>query len=143
MECLSQIIADTDMTIVSVVIDKTKHKAKYTNPEHPYHLAMQFGLERIYDFLHTHDQHESTVHVVFEARGAKEDRDLELEFRRVCDGNNRNKINYPMRIVIADKKTNSEGLQLADLTARPISCPSSPAPVETPQPIIASTLCLS
>ena len=42
-----------------------------------------------------------------------------LEFRRVCDGANRSKRPYPLRIVIADKKTNSEGLQLADLTARP------------------------
>lgn len=120
MGSLSQIISDADMTIISVVIDKKKHKEKYTTPGHPYHLAMQFGLERIYDFLRIKEQHESTIHVVFEARGSKEDLSLELEFRRVCDGNNRNNKNYPMRIVIADKKTNSEGLQLADLTARPI-----------------------
>ena len=59
-------------------------------------------------------------YVVFvDESGAKEDASLELEFRRVCDGANRDRKNYPFSILIADKKTNSEGLQLADLTARP------------------------
>lgn len=37
-----------------------------------------------------------------------------------CDRNNRNGTEYPFEIIMADKKTNSEGLQLADLIARPI-----------------------
>jgi hypothetical protein len=45
---------------------------------------------------------------------------LELEFRRLCDGGNFHRCALPFEMVIADKKTNSEGLQLADLTARPI-----------------------
>lgn len=57
--------------------------------------------------------------MIFEARGVKEDAALELEFRRVCDGANRGGRPYPFHLLIADKKTNSEGLQLADLTARP------------------------
>jgi hypothetical protein len=41
--------------------------------------------------------------------------------RRVGDGaNRRRRTLLPLNIVIADKRTNSEGLQLADLTARPI-----------------------
>jgi len=50
----------------------------------------------------------------------KEDRDLELEFRRICDGANRWGRQLPFAIKFADKKTNSSGLQLADLVARPI-----------------------
>jgi hypothetical protein len=80
---------------------------------------MQFGLERVAHFLSLRGQGNGETMVICEARGAKEDAELELEFRRVCDGANRSRRPYPLRIVIADKKTNSEGLQLADLTARP------------------------
>ena len=55
-----------------------------------------------------------------EARGAKEDKELELEFRRICDGANFFHKPLPFDMIIADKKTNSEGMQFADLTARPI-----------------------
>ena len=77
------------------------------------------GLERLADFLAIKGQQDRETRVICEARGAREDAELELEFRRVCDGANRGRKNYPFSILIADKKTNSEGLQLADLTARP------------------------
>ena len=116
---LTNVIAETDMTMIAVVIDKIKHKSKYSKPEHPYHLAMQFGLERIAAFMAIQGLADCETWVVFEARGPKEDAALELEFRRVCDGANRSGKPYPLSILISDKKTNSEGLQLADLTARP------------------------
>lgn len=59
-------------------------------------------------------------HVVFEQRGPKEDDELELEFRRICDGQNNREINLPFEIIFSDKKAMSSGLQLADLVARPI-----------------------
>jgi len=53
-------------------------------------------------------------------RGKNEDKDLELEFLRICDGNNfaSDKMNF--NLVFADKKSNSAGLQIADLVARPV-----------------------
>lgn len=71
-------------------------------------------------FLRLNGQHELLTHVVCEARGAREDADLELACRRVCDGDNRSKKPFNFDIVICDKKANSEGLQLADLMACPI-----------------------
>lgn len=117
---LTDIIAATNVTVIAVVIDKVQHKVRYEQPYHPYHLAMQFGLERVHNFLRLNGQEGAETVVIFEARGAKEDQALELEFRRVCDGANRYRKPLPLRIVVADKKCNSEGLQLADLTARPI-----------------------
>ncbi|MDO5104068.1 MAG: DUF3800 domain-containing protein [Lautropia sp.] len=117
---LTNIIADVDFRLVAVVIDKRKLKARYSSPEHPYHLALKFGLERIYLFLREVGQHELLTHIVCEARGAKEDGELELAFRRIRDGDNVCNQPLPFELVVADKKTNSEGLQLADLTARPI-----------------------
>ena len=45
---------------------------------------------------------------------------MELQFRRVRDGNNGFGKPLRLEIVIANKQVNSEGLQLADLVARPI-----------------------
>jgi hypothetical protein len=59
-------------------------------------------------------------HVLVECRGKKEDAELELEFRRICDGENPGNQVLPFDIVFADKKTNLAGLQLADLVARPM-----------------------
>ena len=120
IERLTQTIADAPMTLVAVVIDKARHKARYTAPEHPYHLALKYGLERVQDFLVQRGQGGRLTAVVCEARGAKEDKEMELAFRRVCDGDNRSRRPYPFSIVVADKRCNSEGLQLADLVARPV-----------------------
>lgn len=64
-------------------------------------------------------QDNALTYIVCEARGAKEDAELS-EFRRIRDGANYFHRPLPFDLIIADKKTNSEGLQLADLTARPI-----------------------
>jgi hypothetical protein len=59
--------------------------------------------------------------VLVECRGKKEDAELELEFRRIRDGANlRMRAMSCIELVFIDKKANSTGLQLADLTARPI-----------------------
>jgi hypothetical protein len=55
-----------------------------------------------------------------ERRGRLEDRELELEFRRNCDGQNSGNLSWPFEVVFADKKANLTGLQLADLVARPV-----------------------
>lgn len=120
LNALTNIIEAADFRLVAVVIDKRKLKAKYANPEHPYHLAMEFGLERIYRYIKNAGQDNRLTHLVCEARGAKEDAELELEFRRIRDGRNIFNKPLPFELVVADKKTNSEGMQLADLTARPI-----------------------
>jgi len=120
MQRLGNIIEETPFHLISIIIDKIKHRERYSSPEHPYHLALQLALERLAGFLRTRGEKEKTVSVMCEARGGKEDKALELAFRRVCDGDNFNKERYPYEIVIADKKCNSEGLQLADLIARPV-----------------------
>lgn len=120
MSKLTDIMKDSDFTLLAVLIDKRKLKSRYVNPAHPYHLAMEFGLERLYRFVKEKKQENNLTYLVCESRGAKEDKQLELEFRRICDGENYFRKPLPFDIVIVDKKVNSEGLQLADLTARPI-----------------------
>ena len=55
-----------------------------------------------------------------EQRGRREDNEIELAFRRIRDGSNYRGAMASFELVFADKKINSAGLQLADLTARPI-----------------------
>ena len=61
------------------------------------------------------------THFIVEARGKREDTELELEFRRICEGGNGLGQVLPFRLVMADKRTNSEGLQIADMVARPVA----------------------
>ena len=58
--------------------------------------------------------------MIVERRGVKEDKELELEFRRICDGSNPRGLQMPFKILFSDKKAMSSGLQLADLVARPV-----------------------
>lgn len=120
MSSLTQIMASADFTLIAVVIDKLQLKRRDLPLGHPYHLAMELGLERLTRLLEGQGQAERLTHVICEARGAEEDRELELQFRRICDGANPLKRRLPFDVLICDKKTNSEGLQLADLTARPV-----------------------
>lgn len=105
---------DLKFVIISSVILKEKFKPK-DGLQHPYHYALQHCLSKLNLFLKEKGEHEKLTHIVFESRGAVEDRELELEFRRLCDAKN-----YQFDIILADKKSNSSGLQIADLVARPI-----------------------
>ena len=87
----------------------------------PYHLALQFGLERVFRLLTERGQEGRLTHFIVEARGKREDTELELEFRRICEGGNGLGQGLPFRLVMADKRTNSEGLQIADMVARPVA----------------------
>jgi hypothetical protein len=117
MDELTSLIGEKNFILISCVIDKRRLKEKSSNP---YHLALGFCLETLYQLMQEKNQDRLTTHVVVECRGKKEDRDLELEFRRICGGMNSMDRQLPFQIIIADKKTNSTGLQLADLVARPV-----------------------
>jgi hypothetical protein len=117
---LTGIIETSNFILISCVIDKAELKNKPGTLPNPYHVALGFCLETLYEFLQEKNQDGTTTHVLVECRGKKEDNELELEFRRMCDGENRLGIALPFNIIFADKKVNSAGLQLADLVARPI-----------------------
>ena len=117
---LTDIIEIVPFKLVCTVINKEAYRHHYQNPDNPYHVALGYGLERVYAYLKDQQQHKVMTHIVVEKRGKVEDNELELEFRRICDGRNYNRVTLPFEIVFADKKSNSVGLQLADLIARPI-----------------------
>lgn len=117
---LTDIVEATQFALVATAIRKEQLREQYANPENPYHLALGFGLERVFFYLRGVGAAATKTHVVVEKRGKQEDSELELEFRRVCDGQNYLRQTLPFEVVFADKKSNSAGLQMADLIARPV-----------------------
>jgi len=120
-------IGQAEFRYIASVIKKEELIKRYTNPFNPYEIAMLFCMEKLLDMMSLNAQSGKAVHVICESRGKNEDRDLELEFRRICD--NEKKWGYKSRdfsdinfqLICADKKSNSAGLQLVDLIARPIA----------------------
>lgn len=124
---LTGLIAAAPFQVIASIIDKNRLKEKYISPYNPYEVALLFCMERALNHLRQQGETGKRVSVLFESRGRQEDEELELEFRRICD--NRSNWGYKrpdfqlMRFehLFVDKKSNSTGLQLADLVARPLA----------------------
>ena len=120
MDRLSSIMAASNFILIACVVDKLRLSRNEGVSSNPYHIALGVCLEALREFLAEKQQDKFKTHVLVECRGKKEDAELELEFRRICDGDNPGNRVLPFDIVFADKKTNLAGLQLADLVARPV-----------------------
>jgi len=119
MDDMNRFVEQAPFTVIAAVINKAQLKLKYPLPRNPYHWALEFGLERLRFHLMGLRAPVGLVHVVFESRGSREDAELELEFRRLAPAEYHG-TDYRFEPVFASKGTNSTGLQLADLIARPI-----------------------
>lgn len=113
-------MSEIPMTIISAVINKKKLTDKYVYPDDPYSIALTFCMERTQSFLEDNGQPDRKTFAIFESRGKKEDRLLELVFRRVSQGGNYKGKYMPLEILFASKQANLAGLQISDLIARPI-----------------------
>jgi Protein of unknown function (DUF3800) len=125
MNDLTQLLVDSPFQVFVVAIDKKQLKEKYSDPWNPYHISLSICMERLRNFLVQQGEKHKLIHVVFESRGKNEDNELELEFRRITDNKSswgyRN-VNFKyarFEPIFAKKNTNSAGLQIADLIARP------------------------
>ena len=121
LERINVVINAMPVTIVAAVIDKRALVQQYAYPADPYSISLAFCMERLQMFLMERGQAAATTHLLVECRGEKEDKDLELAFRRICDGANFVGRMPNLDIRFMDKKHNSTGLQVADLVAYPIA----------------------
>ena len=123
---VNDLVLTAEADVIAAVIDKPRLKARYANPWSPYEIALHFCMETLLARLRRYNQMGRLVHVLFESRGRTEDAALELHFRRIA--NNQANWGYAKPDFLAcqwepkfvDKRSNSSGLQLADLFARPI-----------------------
>ena len=120
VERLHSIMDASNFILIACVVDKARLSRAEGAGSNPYHIALGICLESLRNFLVEKGQDSLQTHVLVECRGKKEDRELELEFRRICDGDNVGNRHLPFDVVFAEKKTNLAGLQLADLVARPV-----------------------
>lgn len=117
---VGRLVEESPFTVVASVIRKEEFASSSLSGLNPYHVALEFGLERVFLHLQPKKQRGKKVFVVFEARGKKEDAELELEFRRILDETKTEGMGEMFKFRCVSKQVNSSGLQIADLIARPI-----------------------
>ncbi len=117
---LNAILSNTTYVLIYSVIDKHAYVEKHAEPKNPYDLSMSFILERAFPHLHGLNQSASQTSVIVECRGAQEDRQLAMAVQRIVEGGNACGRPFPFDLSMVPKTSNSIGLQLADLTARPV-----------------------
>lgn len=123
MNDLHTMMEDVPFHLVAAIIDKRHGLPSLTGETNPYKIALEHCMDMASTATITESGDKGPTHVVFESRGKKEDKDLELEFRRICgdiEGIFRGGLGPSFEIVFANKQVNSAGLQIADLTARPL-----------------------
>lgn len=125
-ERLNKIISDAKFTIISVAIDKKKHIKKYGKvASNPYTICLSYVLERLV-FCTDNYSVDSTISIVIEKRGKKEDRQLLSHYNSIIDRGTYHvsATRFKHRVVdftMMTKRDNNIGLQISDLCAYPIA----------------------
>jgi hypothetical protein len=113
-----------EYTVISVCLDKKKHKETYTTWRYdPYHYCLAVLLERFVFFLNRAKSHGDAM---AESRGGKEDMRLKAAFLRLWEKGTdyvgpeqfQNALTS-RQLKVKQKANNVSGLQLADLLAHP------------------------
>lgn len=121
---LLTLLAAWEYKIISVCLDKKKHKETYTTWRYdPYHYCLAVLLERFVYFL---NRQNSRGDVMAESRGGKEDMRLKDSFVRLWESGTEyvapeefQKTLTSKQLKVKTKANNVAGLQLADLLAHP------------------------
>ncbi|MCW3097182.1 MAG: hypothetical protein JWL77_2800 [Chthonomonadaceae bacterium] len=135
-ERINGIMGGMDYSLIATLIRKQAHKDRYgAVATNPYDLALELALERLLPLLEQLGQTE--VNVIAEARGKKEDDDLNVSFDRFAIHGNDYITTERVRgvkftLTFVQKARNIVGMQIADLAAYPIARhvidPSKPNP---------------
>jgi hypothetical protein len=121
---LLDLLMKWEYTVITVCLDKRKHKETYTTWRYdPYHYCLAVLLERFIYFL---NRIECRGDVMAESRGGKEDMRLKQSFERLyCQGTDYvgpdqfQKTLTSGQLKVKGKSNNIAGLQIADLLAHP------------------------
>jgi len=121
---LLRLMTSWDYTVISVCLDKKRHKETYATWRYdPYHYCLAVLLERYVFFLNTQA---CRGDVLAESRGGKEDRRLKDSFERLWERGTDyveplqfQTVLTSRQLKVKTKANNIAGLQLADLVAHP------------------------
>jgi hypothetical protein len=117
MSRLSSLIVDLPFMIVAAVADKRLLRSKRGDVGGLYTRTLLSCLRRTSLLLAQHGQSNRLTHVIVESRGRNEDAQLRGGFDRI---RSTRQALRQFELMFSDKKTNSSGLQIADLVAQPI-----------------------
>jgi Protein of unknown function (DUF3800) len=123
LERLDGIIISSDVNITASVIDKTALVDEGLGHKNPYHIGMDMCLLRLDRYLRDNHQDGKLTHIIAEARGKAEDKDLMAAFEHSVSEFSKLMPKFgsmKFKLQFAEKKINSAGLQLADLFGHPI-----------------------
>lgn len=117
-------ISAWDYTVISVCIDKKRHKETYATWRYdPYHYCMAVMLERYVYFLNRRDARGDSM---AESRGGREDKRLKASYARLWEQGTEHvePVQFQQALTskqlkVKPKSNNISGLQLADLVAHP------------------------
>jgi hypothetical protein len=123
MSKVSDFMTEMPFTLFLTCIRKQAHADRYgPNALSPYNIALEFTMERLLHFLQNNG--ETELPIVAEARGKKEDAELERVFFRILSqgtgyhaADQFKRLTCPL--VFRSKKDNIAGVQIADLCAYP------------------------
>jgi hypothetical protein len=123
-EGINKFVRDSSFSVIAATIDKAKLKSKYIQPSHPYHLSVEFLIERLLPVLEKN--HQSKITIVAESRAEKLNRQLLAHFDKLTKEGGKYLTqdylrNFELTLEFKPKKDNVIGTQLADLIAYPIS----------------------
>ncbi len=123
LERLDAIIIASDVDIITSAIDKNAFVDDGFEHDNPYYIAMDMCLLLLDRYLRDNQQDGKLTHIIAEARGKAEDKDLMAAFEHSVS-------EFPnlapefgtmeFKLKFVEKKINSAGLQLADLFGHPI-----------------------
>ena len=121
---LLRLMTHWDYTVISVCLDKKKHKETYSTWRYdPYHYCLAVLLERFVFYLNRNSAHGDAM---AESRGGKEDRRLKDSFERLWQNGTdyvepeQFQASFTSRqLKVKTKANNIAGLQLCDLIAHP------------------------
>lgn len=123
-EELLQILSSANFGIISVVIDKKSHKARWgINAAHPYHYCLLAIIQRYVGMLNFYNLRGD---VLAESRGGKEDMQLKSEYQNIyrngspfVQASSFQRSLTSKEIKLKKKEHNIAGLQVADIFAHP------------------------
>ena len=121
---IGSLIDKLPIKVFGVLIKKDILDKRYSHPNDPYELSLEFIMERV---LYHVKRENGIVKIFAESRGKNEDKKLQYKYLAVLEegtfyvGNRElNKVFYKKSIKFLRKSANSEGLQLADLCVYPL-----------------------
>ncbi|SFS42785.1 DUF3800 domain-containing protein [Marininema halotolerans] len=123
MEDMYGLIDNLRFQIIAAGIHKMDHTQDYRSPRSPYHLTLEFIMERLF-FYFKFTSHRCLL--IAESRGQKENHDLYQVFHQLMHRGNDNLTATEFQQCIVDmmfipKRYNENGHQISDLMAYPIA----------------------